>query len=195
MQKLREEYWQKIKAIKASDLVFIDESGVNLAMTRGQARAIKGERAYGNRPQQRGKNVTLIAAIALKGLVAQVNLLGAADSLTFEAFIVRYVIPNLWEGAVVVIDNASIHQGKYLKPLIEEVRASLEFLPPYSPDFSPIENCWSKLKSILRSLAPRTYQELEQAIVIGFEQISLGDIHHWFTHCCYCEQPYSQPNS
>lgn len=195
MQKLRGEYWQKIQAIKASDLVFIDESGVNLGMTRGQARAIKGERAYGNRPQQRGKNVTLIGAIALKGLVAQVNLLGAADSLTFEAFIVRYVIPNLWKGAVVIMDNSSIHQEKHLKPLMEEVGAFLEFLPPYSPDFSPIEHCWSKLKSILRSLAPRTYQELEQAIVRGFEQISLADIHHWFTHCCYCEQPYSEANS
>lgn len=192
VQKLREEYWLKIKDVKAENLVFIDESGVNLVMTRRQARAIKGERAYGDMPHQRGKNVTLIGAIACQGLLAQINLLGATDGLTFEAFIVRHLIPVLWEGAVVIIDNASIHQEKYLRPLIEEIGAFLEFLPPYSPDFSPIENCWSKLKSILRAIAPRTYQELEQAIVKGFEQISLKDIHNWFTHCCYCDQPYSE---
>ena len=86
--------------------MFIDESGVNLGMTRLQARAIKGQRAYGHRPQQRGKNVTLIGAIALKGLVAQVNLFGSNGSLTFEAFIVRHLIPNLWKGAYVLLDNA-----------------------------------------------------------------------------------------
>jgi transposase len=78
------------------------------------------------------------------------------------------------------------------KPLIEAVGASLDFLPPYSPDFSPIENCWSKLKNSIRSLEPRTYQELERAIILAFEQISLKDIHYWFTHCCYCDFPYSE---
>ena len=171
--------------------MFIDESGVNLGMTRLQARAIKGQRAYDHRPQQRGKNVTLIGALALKGLVAQVNLFGSADSLTFEAFIVRHLIPNLWKGAYVLLDNASIHKEEDLKPLIEAVGAKLDFLPPYSPDFSPIENCWSKLKYFIRSSAPRTYQDLEQAIISAFEQISLKDIHSWFTHCCYCDFPYS----
>ncbi|MGH2414381.1 MAG: transposase, partial [Microcystaceae cyanobacterium] len=152
-------------------------------MTRLRARAIKGQRAYGDRPQQRGKNVTLIGAIALKGLVAEINLLGSIDSLTFEAFMIRHLIPNLWKDAYVLMDNASIHQEKVLRPLIESVGAQLDFLPPYSPDFSPIENCWSKLKSSIRSLAPRRYQDLEKAIISAFEQISLKDIHHWFTHC------------
>ncbi len=186
------QFWQRIKSIEAQNLIFIDESAVNLGMTRLRARAIKGARAYGQKPQQRGKNVTLIGAIALRGLVAKISLLGSTDALTFEAFIVRHLIPNLWKGAYVLMDNASIHQAKKLKPLIEAVGASLDFLPPYSPDFSPIENCWSKLKNSIRSLEPRTYQELERAIILAFEQISLKDIHHWFTHCCYCDFPYSE---
>ena len=88
------------------------------------------------------------------------------------------------------MDNAAIHKEEDLRPLIENAGARLEFLPPYSPDFSPIENCWSKVKSILRSLAPRTYRDLVDAIQQAFKQITLRDIHSWFTHCCYCDSDF-----
>ena len=168
----------------------MDESGSNLGMTRTQARSLQGQRAYGSTPVQRGQNVTIIGAIALRGIVAFVNILGASNRLTFEAFIVRYLLPNLWEGACVIMDNAAIHKEEDLRPLIEKAGARLEFLPPYSPDFSPIENCWSKVKSILRSLAPRTYRDLVDAIQQAFKQITLRDIHSWFTHCCYCDSDF-----
>ncbi len=82
---------------------------------------------------------------------------------------------------------------KDIKPIIEEVGARLEFLPPYSPDFSPIENFWSKVKLLIRSVSPRTHAKLEKAIAQAFIQITLRDIHNWFTHCCYCDSPFEEP--
>lgn len=170
----------------AENLIFIDESGVNLALTRSHARAQKGRRAYGKRPQKRGQNVSIISALGLKGIVSQVSLLGAVDALTFEAFIARKLVPRLWTGACVILDNCSIHLGTAIEELIRQAGATLIYLPPYSPDFSPIENCFSKLKSILRTVEARTYPDLAKAIEEAFSQISLADIKGWFTHCCYC---------
>jgi transposase len=170
----------------AKDLIFIDESGVNLALTRLFARAPKGQRAYGKRPQKRGENVSLIGAISLNGVVTQINLIGTVDGLTFEAFIAQKLVPQLWVGACVVMDNCSIHKGKEIESLINQAGARLIYLPPYSPEFSPIENCWSKIKTFLRSLAARSYPDLAQAIEDAFKKVSLKDIRNWFTHCCYC---------
>jgi transposase len=170
----------------AKDLLFIDESGVNLSMVRLLARSPKGQRAYSTRPQKRGKNVSLISAIGLKGLMAQVSLLGATDGLTFEAFVARKLVPKLWAGACVIMDNCSIHKGKEIEAMILSAGARLIYLPPYSPDFSPIENCWSKIKSLLRSMAARSYPDLATAIEDAFAQVSVEDLRGWFTHCCYC---------
>jgi len=186
VQKQRVEFWQLVQGILAQDLIFIDESGINLAMVRLFARSPKGQRAYGSRPQKRGPNVSLLGAIGLKGVITQVSLVGPIDSLTFEAFIARKLVPNLWAGACVVMDNCSIHKGKAVEALIHQAQAKLIYLPPYSPDFSPIENCWSKLKSWLRSAGARSYSALDKAIQEAFAQISLEDIRNWFTHCCYC---------
>ena len=93
--------------------------------------------------------------ILLKGVVASVNLLGAADGFSFEAFVYQKLVPNLWKGACVVMDNSSIPKGEEIEQAIEEAGAILLYLPPYSPDFNPIETFWSKVKSIFRSLAAR----------------------------------------
>ena len=186
MQQQRVEFWQRVQGILAKDLIFLDESGVNLALTRLFARAPKGKRARGKRPQKRGKNVSLIGAIGFHGLLTQISLLGATDGLTFEAFIAQRLVPKLWPGAVVLMDNCSIHKGEAIEALITAAGAKLLYLPPYSPDFSPIENCWSKLKSVLRSIGARTYPDLAQAIETAFAKVSLEDVRGWFTHCCYC---------
>lgn len=175
-----------MQGILAKDLIFIDESGVNLALTRLFARSPKGQTAYGTRPQKRGKNVSMIGAISLSGVVAQINLIGSTDGLTFEAFISQRLVPQLWAGSCVVMDNCSIHKGAEIEALLNQAGARLIYLPPYSPDFSPIENCWSKIKRILCSIGARTYPDLAQAIHSAFEQVSLKDIRNWFTHCCYC---------
>lgn len=186
MQQQRLEFWQLMQGVLAKDLIFIDESGLNLALTRLFARSPKGQRARGARPQKRGKNVSLIGAIGLNGLITQVSLLGGTDGLTFEAFIAQKLVPHLWPEACVLMDNCSIHKGKEIEALLTKAGAKLIYLPPYSPDFSPIENCWSKIKSVLRSIGARNYLDLAKAIEEAFDKVSLKDIQGWFTHCCYC---------
>ncbi|MGD1701576.1 IS630 family transposase [Dapis sp. BLCC M229] len=197
VQKLRLDFWDQIRDVPVKDLVFLDEAGVNLALVRLYARAPRGQRARGPRPQKRGQNVSMIAAICLKGIVSSINLLGSTDRLTFEAFVIQKLVPNLWPGATVVWDNSSIHQGQDIEKALAEpsgsyiaqVGARLIYLPPYSPDFNPIENLWSKVKNLLRSIGARTYQSLENAIAQAYDQVSFKDIRNWFAHSCYCISP------
>jgi len=154
-------------------------------MVQLYARALSGQRAYGNRPQKRGKNVTLIGAISLEGIVAWASIWGFLDAVTFEAFIIRKLIPHLWPGATVVLDNCTSHKNPEIINAIHKVGAKVVYLPPYSPDFSPIENFWAKVKSLLKSLGARTYSALEEAIREAFRQVTVQDIQNWYTHCCY----------
>jgi transposase len=128
----------------------------------------------------------MIGAIGLKGLISQYSILGATDGLTFEAYISQILAPQLWDGACVIMDNCSIHKGGEIENIIEAAGAKLIYLPPYSPDFSPIENCWSKIKNALRTIGARNYPDLAKAIETAFNQVSLNDINNWFAHCCYC---------
>lgn len=163
--------------------------GVNLSLIRGYARSLRGTRARGSKPSKRGQNVSVIGAISLNQVVTSINLVGGIDGLTFEAFILRKLVPKLWEGAVVLLDNYSIHKGKNIEKAIREAGAETIYLPPYSPDFSPIENFWSKVKSLLRSWGARTYQALEEALVQAYSLVTEQDFRNWFTHCCYCTSP------
>lgn len=185
MQTLRRDYWDEVRDVRVNDLVFIDESGVNLGLVRLFAWAMRGQRAYGAQPK-RGKNVSIVAGLSLGGVVASAVIMGAFDGLSFEAFVATRLVPNLWPGACVVMDNCSIHKDEEIRHLIEAAGARLVYLPPYSPDFSPIENFWSKVKSILKTLGARSYQALSSAIETAFEQASETDIKNWFAHCCYC---------
>jgi transposase len=186
VQQQRVEYWQQIEQVRVEDLVFIDEAGVNLAMTRLYARALKGQRAYSTRPNNRGKNQTMIGAITLTGVIATLTFEGGTNGNAFRAFVEQVLVPNLWQGVCVVMDNFSSHKVEGIAAAIEAVGATLIYLPPYSPDFNPIEQFWSKVKSIIRLIAPRTKQALDDAITTAFAQASLKDIKHWFAHCCYC---------
>ena len=124
--------------------------------------------------------------MSVKQILTSVNLIGGTDAITFEAFIIIKLVPKLWKGACVVMDNCSIHLGEEVKKAIEKQGARLIYLSPYSPDFSPIENLWSKLKNILRSIKTTNYQELAKAIDLAFSQVTSSNIFNWFTHCCYC---------
>ena len=108
VQKARVRFREMVRPVEPQDLVFIDETGVNLAMARLRARAPKGMRAYSSRPSRRGQNVSIIGALSLNGVVASCNLLGTTDGLTFEAFVSQKLAPNLWKGACVIMDNYSI---------------------------------------------------------------------------------------
>jgi transposase len=165
----------------------MDEAGVNLAMIRLYARSPKGQRAVGARPAKRGQNVSLVNALSLRGPMAPLTILGAMDSLTFEAYIIRRVAPNLWPGAVLIVDNSSTHQAtEEVNAALKAVGARLMFLPPYSPDFSPIEPFWSKVKNFLNALGARTYEVLGETIGSAYAQVTLEDIRNWFTKDCYC---------
>ena len=185
VQKLRKQYWTTIGEVKLSDLVFIDETGVNLAMTLGYARAIKGKRAYNKCPFNRGRNVTLIGAIAISGLLAPFTFQGWTNQDIFLTYVTSVLAPQLWSGACVVMDNLPAHKATIVREAIESVGARVVFLSPYSPDFNPIENCWSKLKQYLRSVESRTYEELDRAITEAINLVTDQDIIGWFTHCCY----------
>lgn len=186
MQKQRVEFWSIIRDVRVEDLIFIDEAGVNLAMVRLYARALRGKRARGKQPQNRGKNISLLTALSVTEVVASVNIYGAVDGVTFEAFIAQKLVPKLWKGACVVLDNARIHHGELVRELIEAAKAKLVYLSSYSPEFSPIENFWSKVKSILRKAAARTYKELIDGIANAMLEVTQKNIRNWFTHCCYC---------
>ena len=178
------EYWHLIREVNEDDLVFVDETGSNLAMTRRYARSSKGSRAYSDAPYQRGSNLTLIGAMALRGLVGEITFPGATDAMAFKTYLTQVLVPNLWPGACVVMDNLPAHKVAGIREAIEAVGATVVYLSPYSPDFSPIENCWSKVKEFLRSRAARTYAQLDQAITDALAAVTVQDIKGWFTHCC-----------
>lgn len=156
-------------------------------MVRLYARALRGDRAYGARPENSRENITLIGAIALSGFVGAMTINGHTNGDIFRVFIEQVLVPNLWEGACVIMDNFSAHKVEGIREIIEAAGARLIYLPPYSPDFNPIENCWSKLKQYLRSVAARSREALDTEIgKLINEMITLKDINHWFAHDCYC---------
>lgn len=155
-------------------------------MVRLYARALKGKRASGKKPQKRGKNISLITALSVQEVIASVSIYGAVDGVTFEAFVAQELVPKLWKGAGVVLDNAKIHQGEMVREMIEKAGAKLVYLSPYSPEFSPIENFWSKVKSSLRKTAARTYNDLIDGITNAMLAVTQENIRNWFAHCCYC---------
>lgn len=186
VQKQRVEFWSAIRDVRVEDLIFIDESGVNLAMVRLYARALKGKRARGKKPQKRGRNISLITALSVQEVLASVNIYGAVDGVTFEAFVVQELVLKLWKNACFVLDNAKIHQGEMVREVIEKAGAKLIYLSPYSPEFSPIEQFWSKVKSSLRKTAARTYIDLIDGITKARIEVTQENIRNWFAHCCYC---------
>ncbi len=166
-------------------LKFIDESGVNISMTRLYGRAPKGERVLGSVPHDHGPNVTIIGSIGLLGIGAAMSFEGAVNGDIFRVFVQQVLAPTLCEGDVVVMDNLPSHKVKGIEEAVESRGATLVYLPPYSPDFSPIEECWSKMKASLRKIKARTLEALDDAIVDAFEQVTTSDSAGWFRHCGY----------
>lgn len=185
VQTQRLEFREQVSELDPEQLIFIDESGVNLGMNLPYGRCESGQRLYA--PQNpRGQNVSICAGIGLRGVVGSAVILGAYDGLSFEAFIATQIVPHLQPGDYVLMDNCSIHKGAEIEKLIEAAGGHLLYLPPYSPDFSPIENCWSKFKHVLRKVGAKTYKDLSKAISAAWDTISLNNIKSWFAHCCYC---------
>ncbi|NJM27336.1 MAG: IS630 family transposase [Pseudanabaena sp. RU_4_16] len=183
VRQLRLEYQLLFWAIETDNLILIDEAGVNQSMTRTYARSEQGQRAHGSKPYRRGRNLTMIAALAMSGIIAALSFFGSNDTLTFLFYVTEVLVPQLWAGAVVIMDNLNLHVTDEVREAIEDAGAILIFLPTYSPELSPIELFWSKVKAILRSIAPRTKDELHAAITDAFNAVSNSDISSWFAEC------------
>jgi len=152
-------------------------------MTRRYGRAPRGERVVDAVPENWGENVTTIGALGLDGVRAAMSFEGALDGDVFEVFVKQVLVPTLREGDVVLLDNLNVHKNTEARKAILEAKATVEFLPPYSPDLNPIEQLWSKLKAKVRGAKARTLEALETALSAAYTAVTADDAEGWFVHC------------
>lgn len=167
-------------------MVYLDETGAKTNMTRMFARARKGERAVAFAPAGHWNTTTLVAGITHSKPIAPMVLDGPMDTLAFEAYVEHVLIPALPKDAIVVMDNLSAHKSPRIAQLLENAKAELWYLPPYSPDFNPIEMMWSKIKASLRKAQARTQEALGNAIATALTEISPDDTRGYFRHANVC---------
>ncbi len=165
--------------------MFVDECGTHTSMTRLRARAPRGERVFGRVPRNRGRNTTLLASMTAEGMGPCTAVVGSTTGAVFEAYVEQVLAPALTPGQVVVLDNLGAHKGERVRELIEGRGCELLFLPAYSPDFSPIEEAFSKVKGLLRKAGARTREALVEAIGRALDAVSGEDARGWFAHCGY----------
>jgi transposase len=166
----------------------VDETSTSITLTRRYARAPRGERAVTAVPRNHGTATSLVAALSPAGLGAAMTLPGALDGGAFTVYVRDLLCPTLQSGQVVLFDNVSIHHGEAVRESIEAAGCTVRFLPPYSPDFAPIEHAFAKLKELLRAAGARTQADLEAAIADALDQVTAADAQGWFTHCGYPPQ-------
>jgi transposase len=154
-------------------------------MTRIRGRAPVGERLLAKVPHGHWQTTTLIAALCTGGIRCSTVVDGAINAEVFQAFVEQVLAPQLRAGDIVILDNLSSHRGPRTRQLIEATGATLQFLPPYSPDFNPIEMIFSKIKQLLRSMACRTREALWTAMQSVLDTVSASDAAHCFAHCGY----------
>lgn len=181
----REDFIDPVEKISPEKLIFLDESGANLGMSTDYARAEGGERAVMPKPFDKGKNISIIGAIALTGIVAMMYISSAVDTMIFKTFAEQLLIPKLKRGQFVIFDNVSFHKSQEIIDLIEKTGAKVVFLPPYSPDLSPIEKMWSKMKEILKRKKPRNKSDFHDAILSAITSMNDNDFEEWYDACGY----------
>lgn len=181
----RAQWHERLAAVSPAQLVFVDESGANTKMTRLYGRSPLGHRLVDRHPQGHYQTSSLVAAMRLGGPCAPWLFEGPMDGAMFLAWVRQGLACQLQAGDWVVMDNLATHKVAGVREAIEAVGARLEYLPPYSPDFNPIENLWSKVKQTLRRLAPRTSSQLLQAAARAFAAISAADCRGFFLHAKY----------
>jgi len=182
---LRAHFQVQIADLNAHDLVVVDEFGCNLDLTRCYSWAPIGTRAAGSLPRNTPPNQTVIASLQLSGMGPSMHLAGGTDTAAFAAYIEHFLGPTLRCGQTVLVDNLSAHTAPKIGSLLAARGCRLWFLPPYSPDFSPIELAFAKIKTILRSIGARSIETLEQAIAAALGQITAADAAAFFRHCGY----------
>lgn len=187
IQAERAVFCARVRQIDPKELVFIDETGITTAMTRLYARAPRGARARGSAPGG-WRRLTVLGALSGEGMVAAMSIEAATTTRVLMAFLQSVLIPELRRrhpGATVLMDNLSAHKPKQVETALTKAGFKLLYLPRYSPDLSPIEPGWSKLKSALRAAEARTRDALNAALAPALDSITPADAHGWFNHCGY----------
>ena len=183
MVALRRLFAEAVQEEDVAHFVFVNETSTNLTYGRRHGRAPAGERLDQAVPRHGGPNVTLIAALTPDGLGALMRVAGAVNGDVFAAYLSQVLGPTLRPGDVVVFDNLSVHKIDGLHEIVQKYGARLRYLPPYSPDFNPIELASSKLKTWLCTAKARTRDTLEEAMLAAAEWITEQDAKNWFDHC------------
>lgn len=165
--------------------MFIDETGATTKMARLRGRAPKGERCRAPIPHGHWKTTTLVAALRLDGMTAPMVIDGAMNGPAFATYAEAFLAPTLDPGDIVVIDNLPAHKINGAREAIERAGAILLFLPPYSPDFNPIEQAFAKLKAFLRKAAARTVPALHAAIADALDAFTPQECTNYFTNSGY----------
>ena len=171
--------------LDAEHVVFVDECGTNLSMAPRDGRALRGQRVVGVVPRTHVPNTTLIAAMGRAGIVTAMTLEGAMDRDAFDVFVIQGLVPTLRPGQTVIWGDLSVHKSALAIAQIEAVGCHVVFLPPYSPDFAPIEQAFGKLKTYLRRAGARGRDALDAAMTAGLATITAADARAWFAHCGY----------
>lgn len=182
---VRESWRAEVTALSAIDLVFLDETGSHLGYTPTHAWSPRGQRAHAAAPRNPGENKTVIAALTRDGVGALMRFDGGMTSARFAGYVRHVLAPTLRAGQVVIADNLRAHYADDARAAIEAQGARLIHLPPYSPDFNPIEHAFSKVKHALRRAAPRSDDALRAATWAAFDTITSADAADWFAHCGY----------
>lgn len=186
MQQQRVEFWQTVTLFPSEWLIFIDEMGVHTGMQRPQARSRCGQRAYCRQWAYRGQKTTVIGAMNQSQWLAKRTLTGSMKTDDFFSFIQEDLLPLLKPHHVLVLDNLSVHKHPKVLHLLQSAQVNVLFLPPYSPDFNPIEMLWSKVKSLLRFFIPRSSLEIPTLLDVINALIPSTFFKNWLTKCCYC---------
>ena len=185
MSEARQLWQAQMPELDPRRLVFIDESGAKTNLTRTRGRSQRGERLKSFAPLGHWHTTRMISAIDLFGVRASMVLDGATDTEAFCVYIEQVLAPALRGGEIVVMDNLQPHKHDRVRRAIEAAGATLVYLPPYSPDFNPIEMIWSKVKRLLRTAAARTVDALHQAFGHAMDAVTPADILGCFHHCGY----------
>lgn len=184
--RLKRSLWrQETSQIDPAKLIFLDESGVTTEMTRRYGRAVRGERVGEGTPAGHWRTLTVLGAIRMSGWVATMTIEAATDGEIFLAYLEQVLCPQLQPGDIVVMDNLSAHKVRGVRDLVEQTGAQLWYLPPYSPDFNPIEKCWSQVKQLLRAAKARSLATLEQAVAEALTAVTPQNAQACFRHCGY----------
>lgn len=174
-----------MKQVDHERLRFLDEAGATTVLTRLYARAVGGKRTTEAVPRNYGASTSMISTLGVSGVEATMLIEGSVDTQVFDAYCREVLRPTLRAGDVIVLDNLGAHRASRIEAIALSCGARVIWLPPYSPDFSPIELMWSKVKTYLRRVKARTQEELEKAIAAALETITASDCENWFRHCRY----------